>query len=233
MYRTDDDHYTGRKCAICGGDLHDSIINFGEDLPAAPMEKAKYHSKKADLCIVLGSSLTVTPANGIPESVGERKGAELVICNLQTTPMDHLANLRIFAKADDLMEAVMRHLDLEIPSFRLERRVEIELQQTAGCRRSQLAVRGVDVDGTPASFLQSVRVGSTAVAKEPFNLSIRGSLSPGHEIGLELTFMGHYGEPNFMLKHECGSEVDGMASYVLAYDLQTGEWAQRRADGSP
>jgi hypothetical protein len=69
------------------------------------------------------------------------------------------------------------------------------------------------------------------VAEEPFNLNIRGSLSLGDEIGMVLTFVDHCGELNFMLKHECGSEVDGKVSYVLTYDSETGEWAQRRADG--
>ena len=35
--------------------------------------------------------------------VGER-GQRLVIVNLQTTPMDHLCSLRIFAKTDQVRE---------------------------------------------------------------------------------------------------------------------------------
>ena len=31
--KTVHDHRTGRKCALCGGVLLDSIINFGESLP--------------------------------------------------------------------------------------------------------------------------------------------------------------------------------------------------------
>ena len=50
-------HYTGRKCdkPECGGRLADSIINFGENLPADQLEKAFIHAKNADLCLVLGN----------------------------------------------------------------------------------------------------------------------------------------------------------------------------------
>lgn len=82
------DHRTGRKCALCGGHLHDSIVNFGESLHAEPHKRAHAHAKKTDLCLVLESSLTVTPANEIPEIVGQRRDGKLVICNLQTTPFD-------------------------------------------------------------------------------------------------------------------------------------------------
>lgn len=59
------DHKTGRKC-ICGGDLYDSIINFGENLPEKELNAGFENSEKADLCLALGSSLTVTPAADMP-----------------------------------------------------------------------------------------------------------------------------------------------------------------------
>lgn len=60
------DHKTGRKCA-CGGDLYDSIINFGENLPEKELNNGFEHSEKADLCLAMGSSLTVTPAADMPK----------------------------------------------------------------------------------------------------------------------------------------------------------------------
>lgn len=53
--------------------------------------------------IVLGSSLTVSPANKMPEKT-HKKGGKIVICNLQITDIDDLCELRIFAKCDDLMK---------------------------------------------------------------------------------------------------------------------------------
>ena len=50
----------------------DSIVNFGEDLPASQIDGGFAAARKADLCLALGSSLTVTPAADIPSTVGTR-----------------------------------------------------------------------------------------------------------------------------------------------------------------
>jgi NAD-dependent SIR2 family protein deacetylase len=75
------DHRTGRMCVApgCGAPLLDSIINFGENLPEVPLERAMDQSNKADLHIVLGSSLTVSPACNLPKATAKH-GGKLVIC---------------------------------------------------------------------------------------------------------------------------------------------------------
>eukprot|EP01084_Bolivina_argentea_P080012 144979_1 len=116
------DHKTGRFCTVkgCGGNLCDTIINFGETLPEIPLEKAEVNSKKADLYLSLGSSLTVSPACNMPEVVGRKWSKEnknknneeltkhnLVIVNIQKTPLHKLCSLPIFAKIDDVMIGLM------------------------------------------------------------------------------------------------------------------------------
>lgn len=96
-------HCTGNYCATCGHAMKDSIVHFGEDLPVAAWRVAEEHARKADLCIVLGSSLTVEPAVQIPERVFKRR-KPLVIVNLQTTTSDYAAALRIFARTDTLAQ---------------------------------------------------------------------------------------------------------------------------------
>jgi len=220
------DHRTGRKCILCGGALLDTIINFGESLPEKPLEDARRHANEADLLLVLGSSLTVSPANGIPEIVGRKKGAKLVICNLQSTPIDGLADLRISAKADDLMVAVMEGLGLGIPPFILRRKLAVEVKSQDDERHS-VTLRGVDADGTPVTFLRSLKMeGNRRVVKaEPFTINFRGSLEGGTELKLELEFMGHYNEPNLAISHVAeGGEVGRDCFYELAYDPSNGEW---------
>lgn len=58
-------HNTGRKCddPSCKGDLHDRIINFGESIPKQIVIDALTHAQASDLCLCLGSSLRVKPAN--------------------------------------------------------------------------------------------------------------------------------------------------------------------------
>lgn len=81
----------------CGGKLRPAVILFGESLPQEPFMKATDESEKADLFIVLGSSLTVTPANQFP-LIAKESGAKLVIVNLDPTHFDHHADLVIHDK---------------------------------------------------------------------------------------------------------------------------------------
>ncbi|KXH87123.1 NAD-dependent deacylase [Sporosarcina sp. HYO08] len=78
----------------CGGKLRPSVVLFGEGLPEEPFMKAIHESEQADLFIVLGSSLTVSPANQFP-ILAKDSGAKLVIVNLEPTQFDHYADLVI------------------------------------------------------------------------------------------------------------------------------------------
>jgi mono-ADP-ribosyltransferase sirtuin 6 len=181
----------------------------------------------ADLCLVLGSSLTVTPANEIPEIVGRKKGAQLAICNLQETPIDELCSIRIFTETDILMTKVMEKLDLPIPPFVLQRRLMIKLE-TQDEDRHRLTATGVDSDGTPVSFLQTVKLeGSRRIARaEPFSFNIRESFEPGALLKLELEFMGHYNEPNLELAHQYNGSEEVL--YILKFNPYIGEWSVER-----
>ncbi|KAJ4420325.1 hypothetical protein N0V82_004424 [Gnomoniopsis sp. IMI 355080] len=218
-------HQTGRKCAICAGTLLDTIINFGEFLPEKPLKLARQHAKKADLCLVLGSSLTVPPACEIPETVGQSRKASLAICNLQDTPLDELADTRIHARTDELMVRVMEKLALPIPLFVLRRRLVVKGIMGTGAR-FQIKVRGVDANGTSATFLQSVKCANNrrSVRAEPFDIDFRSRPDAGTEVTLELQFMGHYGEPNLHIKYMYGGQECAETVYGLEYNPITGNW---------
>lgn len=103
---------TGRSCerSTCRGPLRHSGVGFGQDLPEKVVQRAWQESEKADLCLALGSSITVTPASDMPAWVAERhrgrQGKGLVIVNLQATPCDGQATLRINGMVDDVIERV-------------------------------------------------------------------------------------------------------------------------------
>ncbi|PSL41350.1 NAD-dependent deacetylase [Planomicrobium soli] len=87
------DEYLGgtSKCAVCGGALRPSIVLFGEMLPETPFEMALQEANRADLFIVLGSSLSVSPANQFP-LIAKEGGARVVIVNREPTQFDHYAD---------------------------------------------------------------------------------------------------------------------------------------------
>jgi len=115
------DHKTGRKCEArgCRGNLLDSIINFGENLPEKQWASAEKAFQQTNLCIVLGSSCRVTPAADLPQGVGKRgRGGgwpKLVIVNLQTTPLDGYAALKVHAKTDDFLSLLALRLGIQLP----------------------------------------------------------------------------------------------------------------------
>lgn len=75
----------------CGGILRPSIVLFGETLPEEAFQLALSEAQRADLFIVLGSSLSVTPANQFP-LIAKESGAKLVIVNQEKTEMDLYAD---------------------------------------------------------------------------------------------------------------------------------------------
>jgi len=111
------DHLTGRKCEEvgCDGNLIDSIVNFGENLPESELNPAIDHSKKSDLALVLGTSMRVAPACHLPGNCFKNKG-KLVICNLQNTPFDKYSTINLHAPTDIVLELLSKELEIEIPT---------------------------------------------------------------------------------------------------------------------
>lgn len=85
------------RCARCGGVYKPDITFFGEALPEEAFRGAAALAERADLAVVLGSSLAVQPAASIPAAV-LRHGGKLAIVNRGATPLDRFA----FYRADDL-----------------------------------------------------------------------------------------------------------------------------------
>lgn len=83
---------TGVPHCTCGGIIRPGITFYGEWLNNEVFKEARYATQKADLLIVLGSSLVVYPAN---EIVNQYRGKNLVIINKKRTKFHFQANLDI------------------------------------------------------------------------------------------------------------------------------------------
>jgi hypothetical protein len=219
---------------LCGGALLDSIINFGESLPEQAFNLAHSHAEKSDLCLVLGSSLTVTPASLIPQIVGKKRNASLAICNLQPTPFDDKSNPRVYCSTDELMSLVMENLSIPVPAFVLRRYLVIRLSEEHN-ERTELTVAGIDVDGTPSTFLRTVKLAYNrrVVRSEPFTINLRGGIEEGTQLDLELEFMGHYGEPNLQVSYCYNSKDPPTGLHLLEYNPTNGEWKDTELQSLP
>ena len=80
------------RCA-CGGAYKPDITFFGESLPEAAFARSQELAIRADVMLVLGTSLTVFPAAGLPRLTLQR-GGKLFIVNAQPTPLDDYAEAR-------------------------------------------------------------------------------------------------------------------------------------------
>jgi hypothetical protein len=225
-------HYTGRTCddPQCDGRLIDSIINFGENLPEDELTKSFNESEIADLCIAMGSSLTVTPAAHIPKHVGKRN-QHLVIVNLQSTPLDGIASLRINAKCEDVSRMIMAKLGLPIPEFRLKRIIIIDAvhnQASGNDDTVLLSIQPQDMYGYPFTFIKSASVsvnGEVHKLKEPFTLLLPWKPSEDRmSCKINFEFQAHYGEPPITRDFNVFKDKENKASLLLSYNPFNTEW---------
>ena len=108
----------------------------------------------------MGSSLRVSPANLLPQATAER-GGNLVICNLQKTPLDDYAALVIHAKCDDIMTGLMERLGYQTPVWKMKKRLEVSLVDNG----AKVQFRGVDDTRKPFDLFKKVDVTGIAAKK--------------------------------------------------------------------
>jgi len=92
----------------------DTHINFNEYLDDKDLEEAAYHCAKADLCIVMGTSMSLRHITHFPF-----QARKTVIVNLQEVPDDkngnrHKISLRLWAQCDPVCEGLLRRLNLPL-----------------------------------------------------------------------------------------------------------------------
>lgn len=82
------------SCDDCDQPVKTATISFGQAMPDDAMQKASELAQNCDLFLVIGSSLVVWPAAGMP-LLAKNCGARLVIINNEPTDQDDVADLVI------------------------------------------------------------------------------------------------------------------------------------------
>ena len=62
-----EDFIMKKNCSSCGGRLRPNVVLFGESLPYDDLNSTMEAIRKADLVIVIGTSLQVYPVNQLPD----------------------------------------------------------------------------------------------------------------------------------------------------------------------
>ena len=98
------------RCELCGDLLKTATISFGQALVEADVERAMNEAARCDLCLAVGSTLSVWPAAGVPvEAV--RSGARLVVVNDGRTELDRSADALLAGRAEELLPALVRAVE--------------------------------------------------------------------------------------------------------------------------
>lgn len=101
-------------CDACSGLIKIATISFGQPMPEREMARATAAARACDLFLVLGSSLVVYPAAGLPLEA-KRHGASLAIVNREPTELDRYADLVLHQEIGPLMMATLRALEVGEP----------------------------------------------------------------------------------------------------------------------
>jgi NAD-dependent deacetylase len=96
-------------CPHCRDIVKTATVMFGENLPAAEMEKAWRLADAAGAVLAIGSTLSVWPAADVPCRMA-LAGKPLVIINQGPTELDDLATLRIEGGAGPVLTELARAL---------------------------------------------------------------------------------------------------------------------------
>lgn len=97
------------RCPECGGGLKPGVILFEEPLPEQAIEQALDATQRAELFVVIGSSLEVGPVNQLP-AMAARTGAQLAIINLEPTHLDDKARWLIRERAARIVTELCDYL---------------------------------------------------------------------------------------------------------------------------
>jgi mono-ADP-ribosyltransferase sirtuin 6 len=99
--------------------LRDTILDWEDELPKKELNQATKFCLGSDLVLCLGTTLQINPAAELPFlcQKGRPNPRKVVIINLQKTKHDDRADLILHDYVDNVMMAICKALDVQVPEY--------------------------------------------------------------------------------------------------------------------
>ena len=101
------------QCDDCSGWLKPATISFGQAMPEKETKKGFLEASKADLLLVIGSSLQVYPAAAIPDET-RQAGGFVGIINNEPPAQDFVANCVLRGPAGEILKELAGRVQAKI-----------------------------------------------------------------------------------------------------------------------
>lgn len=119
---------TGRYCPHCASQLTDKALDWDDQLPEPDLTRALFHSDKADLQLVVGTSCQMNPARNLPFRNRCGKQSRILV-NLSQTEFDHRFGTVVRADCDSVFAAIARALRLNVPDVTRAARLAVRFER--------------------------------------------------------------------------------------------------------
>ena len=93
-------------CELCGGIVKSDAILFEQALVPEVINRALREASESDLLLVVGSSLSVSPANNVVPRA-KNAGSKVVIINGQNTEMDRFADILLLGSITPALQGIV------------------------------------------------------------------------------------------------------------------------------
>lgn len=94
------------ECPECFDSMRPHVVLFGEPIDEEALLDAYEMAAMCEVCIIVGTSAVVYPANMIPR-IAKREGATLIEINTESTELTSLADLSVRGKAAEVLPMIL------------------------------------------------------------------------------------------------------------------------------
>ncbi len=105
------DHEYPPLCEVCSAPLKPSVVLFGECLPTFELYQSQALAQKADVMLIVGSSLSVAPSCDLPLYTLKQDG-KLIIINDKSTELDEKAEIVIKNKIGVILPLILEEIKM-------------------------------------------------------------------------------------------------------------------------